>query len=82
MARKTYLWSTWLATSREPGAKIDKQNNEIKKKVLYKRKTDCYKININIWNTNRNGAEEDRLHEVALTAMKVANDPHLLPYPL
>jgi len=28
------------------------------------------------------GAEEDRLHEVALTVIKVANDPHLLPYPL
>jgi len=31
---------------------------------------------------HRIGAEEDRLHEVALTAIKVANDPHLLPYPL
>jgi len=31
---------------------------------------------------NRGDAEEDRLREVALTAMKVANDPHLLPYPL
>jgi len=27
------------------------------------------------------GFEEDRLHEVALTAMKAANNPHLLPYP-
>jgi len=26
------------------------------------------------------GTEEDRLHEMALTPMKVANDPHL-PYP-
>jgi len=27
-------------------------------------------------------AEENHLHELALTAMKVANDPHLLPFPL
>jgi len=27
-------------------------------------------------------AEEDHLHEVALTAIKIANNPHLLPYPL
>jgi len=26
-------------------------------------------------------AEEDRLYEVALTGINVANDPHLLPYP-
>jgi len=32
--------------------------------------------------TQDTGAEEGRLHEVALTAMKVVNDPHLLPYPL
>jgi len=25
-------------------------------------------------------AEENRLHKVALKAIKVANDPHLLPY--
>jgi len=28
------------------------------------------------------GAEEDRFHEVVLTAIKVANGPHILPYPL
>jgi len=28
------------------------------------------------------GAEEDRFHGVALTNIKVANVPHLLPYPL
>jgi len=28
------------------------------------------------------GAEEDRLHEVALTAMKAANDHHQLFYPV
>jgi len=28
------------------------------------------------------GAEEDRLHEVAQTTIKVANDPHQLSYPL
>jgi len=33
-------------------------------------------------NKRRTGAEEDRLHEVALTVIKVANDPHLLSYPL
>jgi len=37
---------------------------------------------INILLTRPIGAEEDCLHEVALTAMKVVNDHHLLPYPL
>jgi len=32
--------------------------------------------------TDVKGAEEDCLHEMTLMAMKVANDPHLLPYPL
>jgi len=40
------------------------------------------KSEIYIKMTGSRGAEEDRLHEVALTAMKVANDPHLLSYPL
>jgi len=40
-----------------------------------------YTVTINNITINY-GAEEDRLHEVALTAMKVANDPHLLPYSL